>query len=125
MKIKKIFLIVTFISVCIIAAGYGISPYWFTHTLLGIPDISLNLAHIFRAMMCLYVALGVFWLYSAFNDKYRNMAVLTVLVFAAGLMTGRIVSFIVDGMPGPLLVLYFFIELVYVPVAYWVFKQPE
>ena len=125
MEIKKIFLVVTFFSVCVIGAAYGISPSWFTRTLLGIPDISLNLAHIFRAMMCLYIALGVFWLYSAFNDKYRNMAVLTVLIFAAGLASGRIVSFIVDGLPCPLLILYFFIELVYVPIAYWAFKVPE
>ena len=35
------------------------------------------MAHVFRAMTGLYLALGLFWLFAAFNDQYRNAAVLT------------------------------------------------
>jgi hypothetical protein len=125
MKIKKYFLILAFCAVSIIALLYGISPYWFALTFLGVPELDLDLAHILRAVMCLYLALGSFWLFAAFSDAYRNTAVLTTGIFSAGLVIGRIISFFADGPPSPLLVLYIIMEFVLVPVAYWVFRLPE
>ncbi len=125
MKIKKIFLVVTFIAAWLLALLYGFSPQFFLGTLLGVTNVNINLHHLFRAVMCLYFALGLFWLFSAFNAKFRDAAVLSVAFFAGGLMIGRIISFIVDGWPSPLLVSYFFIEVVYLPAAYWVYKLPE
>jgi hypothetical protein len=88
MQIKKAFLIFSFVAVSIFALLYGISPRWFAATFVGITDLNLNVAHIFRATAGLYLALAAFWLYAAFNDKYRNAAILTTLVFAAGLVAG-------------------------------------
>lgn len=51
-----------------------------------ISGCSLDIAHILRAVMGLYLALGAFWLFAAFSDKYRNFAVLSVLLFAGGLV---------------------------------------
>ena len=90
MKIKKLFLIFAFSTVSIIGLLYGISPRWFARTFLNLPEISVDFAHILRALMSLYVALGLFWLFSAFNDKYRNTAVLTTGIFAGGLVIGRL-----------------------------------
>jgi hypothetical protein len=103
MQMKKAFLILAFAIVSIIALLYGISPSWFASTFLGVTDLNLNFAHILRAVMCLYLALGCFWLFSAFSDTLRNTAILTTIVFAGGLVIGRLVSFIVDGQPAPLL----------------------
>ena len=125
MKIKKYFLIVTFFTVLIIALLYGVSPQWFALTFLGMPDLDLNIAHILRAVMGLYIALGLFWLYAAFSDNYRNTAVLTTVIFAGGLVTGRIISFFADGQPSALLLLYIAMELSLVPISYWVFKLPD
>lgn len=75
--------------------------------------------------MCLYLAVGVFWLYSAFSDRYRNTAVLTTVIFSGGLVIGRIGSLLMDGWPKPLLVLYLFLELGLIPVALGIFKLPE
>jgi len=75
--------------------------------------------------MGLYIGLGLFWLFSAFSNKYRNTAVLTSVIFAPGLVSGRIISFFADGQPSPLLVLYIIIEFVLVPISYWVFRLPE
>ncbi len=125
MDIKKYFLILSFLLVSVIAMLYGISPQWFTYTFLGISDLNLNLAHILRAVMCLYISLGLFWLLSAFSQRYRNMAVLTTIIFATGLVVGRVLSFVVDGIPSPLLVFYLVIELIFIPLAYWVFRLPE
>lgn len=124
-NIKKKFLILSFFAVMPIALAYGVSPEWFAAELLGIEVLDLNIAHIFRAIMCLYIALGLFWLYSAFNKDYRNPALVTVMLFAGGLVTGRLISYFVDGTPQPILLLYIGVEFVFVPVAYWVFKQPD
>lgn len=125
MKIKKYFLILAFVAVSVHALLYGISPRWFARTFLSTPAVPLDFAHILRAVMCLYLAFGLFWLFSAFSDKYRNSAVLTIILFAGGLATGRCISFFTDGRPSPLLLLYAAIELISVPIAYWIFKLPD
>jgi len=125
MKIKKVFLIFTFFTVAIIALLYGVSPQWFAETFLGVTDLDLNIAHILRAVMGLYIALGLFWLVAAFSDKYRNTAVLTTVLFAGGLVTGRIISFFADGQPSPLLMLYIVMEFLLVPIAIWIFRLPD
>jgi hypothetical protein len=65
MQIKRAFLILAFVTVAIIALLYGISPAWFAGAFLGVNDLSVNAFHILRAVMCLYLALGCFWLFSA------------------------------------------------------------
>jgi len=125
MIIKKVFLLIACFTVVIIALLYGVSPHWFARLFLGINHVSIEFAHILRSIMGLYLALGLFWLWAAFSDKYRNMAVLTTMIFAGGLVSGRLISVVVDGQPSPVLVLYIILEFVFVPVSYWVFRLPE
>lgn len=125
MKIKKYFLIFASLMVSFIALAYGVSPTWFAHTFLGVDQLDLNLAHILRAVMGLYIALAIFWFISAFSEKNRNIAVLTTLIFAAGLVSGRLLSVVEEGIPSALLSFYIVAELALVPVAYWVYKVPE
>lgn len=58
--LKQTFLVTAFVVVSIIALLYGVSPDWFASTFLGIANLDLNFAHILRAVMCLYLALGLF-----------------------------------------------------------------
>ena len=125
MHLKMAYLIMTSVAVAIIALLYGISPTWYASTFLGITGLNPNIAHILRAVTGLYLALAAFWLYSAFNDKYRNTAVLTTILFAGGLAAGRCASLILDGQPAPVLLLYGAMELAVVLVGYWIFKLPE
>ena len=125
MQIKKAFLIGAFVAVTIIALLYAVSPTWFAATLLGVTDLNLNFAHILRAIGGLYLALAAFWLYAAFNDKYRDAALLTTILFAGGLAAGRSVSLIVDGQPAPALLIYGAMEFAVVLIGYWVFRLPE
>ena len=123
--IKKKFLIFAFLAVVPIALAYGVSPDWFASTFLGIESLDMNIAHILRAVMCLYLGLGLFWLYSAFNENYRNPALVTIIVFTGGLVVGRLISLLADGQPAPVLILYIGLEFVLVPLAFWVLRQPE
>ena len=124
-SIKKYFLIIAFVVVSIIAILYGISPTWFAQTLLNVPAMSVDFDHILRAITGLYLGIGLFWLFSAFNDKHRNTAVLTTAIFAGGLVTGRLISLFADGWPSPILMVYIPLERSLVPVAVWVFRLPE
>jgi len=124
-NMKKYFLLFAFFAVIPIALAYGISPDWFASKFLGIEMLDTNIAHILRAIMCLYLALGLFWLYSAFNESYRNPALLTVILFTGGLVTGRIISYFIDGQPQPILILYIGLEFILLPIAYWVFRLPK
>ena len=92
MQIKRAYLIIACVAVTIFALLYGLSPRWYAATFLQINDLNADVAHILRAITGLYLALAAFWLYSAFNDKYRNTAVLTTILFAGGLAAGRCVS---------------------------------
>lgn len=125
MRIKQAYLILTFFVVAGVAVLYGISPQWFASRFLGVTELDRNLAHILRAVMGLYLGMGLFWLFAASSSRHRNTAVLTTLIFAAGLASGRIISLVTDGLPAPILVAYTVAELVIVPIAYWVYRLPE
>ena len=124
-RIKQAYLILTFFVVAALAALYGISPQWFARTFLGVAELDRNLAHILRAVMGLYLGMGLFWLFAASSSRHRNTAVLTTLIFAAGLASGRIISLFADGLPARLLVCYTVAELVIVPIAFWVYRLPD
>jgi hypothetical protein len=125
MKAKKYFLIFAFVAVSIIALLYGISPDWFAKTFLGVDRLDVDLAHILRAIMGLYLAFGVFWCVSAFDDRLRGVAVLTTVFFSGGLVSGRLLSLAIDGKPSALLIFYMAIEFVLIPVAIYVYNLPD
>ena len=125
MDSKKGFLILAFAMVVVIALLYGIDPPWFARTFLGVTDLCVDFAHILRAVMCLYLALGAFWLFCALSGKHKDTAILTTIVFAGGLVIGRLLSFAVDGLPSPLLIVYAAVECAVIPAAWGVYERPE
>ena len=123
--IKQYFLLFAFVAVSIIALLYGISPNWFAKTFLGLDQIDTNIAHILRAVMGLYLAFGVFWCFAAFRKNLRDPAILTTIVFSAGLVSGRIISLSIEGAPSPLLVFYMAIEFALIPTATYIYRLPD
>jgi hypothetical protein len=59
------------------------------------------------------------------SGKHKNTAILTTIVFAGGLVIGRLVSFAVDGLPSALLIFYAAVECAVIPVAWWVYERPR
>ena len=125
MNLKRYFLLFASSTVSIIALLYGVSPSWFARTFLAITNLDAGVAHILRAIMGLYLAFGLFWSIAAFNAKFRDAAILTTIFFSGGLVSGRLLSLGIEGMPAPLLCLYLFMELGLVPVALWVYRLPD
>ena len=124
MQLKKVLLVFSFGTICVIALLYGISPQWFFDTfLVTSQEPSIDQSHILRAVMMLYIALGLFWLYCAFSDRYRDAGIIVLAVFCGGLVAGRVLSVIFDGIPSPILILYIFMELSLVPVCIWLMRR--
>ena len=124
MQLKKVLLFFSFITICVIALLYGISPQWFFDTfLVTSQEPSIDQSHILRAIMMLYIALGLFWLCCAFSDRYRDAGIIVLAVFCGGLVAGRVLSVIVDGIPSSILILYIFMELSLVPVCIWLMRR--
>ena len=124
MNLKKLLLIFATGTIMVIALLYGVSPQWFFESfLVESQKPTLDQSHILRAVMGLYLALGGFWLYCAFSDKFRDAGVIVLAVFCGGLVAGRILSVIVDGMPSPILCVYIAMELGMVPICIWLLKR--
>ena len=123
--LKSGFLIFAALIVILIALAYGINPAWFVATFLHGSMVDTNWAHLLRAVMGLYIFMGIFWLYAARHPDLRNTALLTTIVFAGVLVSGRILSLMTDGLPSPLLLFYLASEGVLIPIAIAIYRLPE
>ncbi|CAA0121127.1 Uncharacterised protein [Halioglobus japonicus] len=117
MSKESIFLLIAAAGLTPIALAYGLVPAVTAPMLYDVDIDSINIAHIFRAVMGLYLAMVVFWILGATREPLRFAALCSVVVFMAGLALGRVVSLVVDGMPGVLLVIYLLLEIGFAFVA--------
>jgi hypothetical protein len=118
----RAYLIFCAVGLVPIALGYGAMPSVTLDALFSITVDTINLAHIMRAVMGLYLGMVVFWLWGAFKPAMTGPALAGCAVFMLGLAAGRILSFIVDGMPHWLLVVYATLEIVLGLVAVMLYK---
>jgi hypothetical protein len=95
-----------------IALSYGIDPNRILPIFLQINPIGGDLLHVFRAIMGLYLATIVLWLLGAIRGgALMRTALVSEIVFMAGLATGRLLSLLLDGWPSTMLVVYTVAEL--------------
>ena len=114
---SRAFLIFCAVGLVPIALGYGAKPSVTLDALFGIKVDTTNLTHILRAVMGLYLGMVVFWLFGAFRKSMEEPALAACAVFMLGLAAGRILSFILDGMPHWLLIVYAVLEVVLGAIA--------
>ena len=105
------FLVIAAAGLTPIALAYGAMPSASVPALYGVAVDNVSAAHIFRAVMGLYLAMAVFWLVGARRETLRLPALYSVIVFMLGLAAGRAFSLVVDGMPSPLLFVYLLLEI--------------
>jgi hypothetical protein len=106
------FLIFCAVGLVPIALGYGAKPSVALDSLFGIKVDTTNLTHIMRAVMGLYFGMVVLWLWGAFRRSMAGPALVACAVFMLGLAAGRLLSFILDGLPHWLLIVYAALEIV-------------
>lgn len=112
MNLSKAFLLFAAFGLTPIALGYGAAPDVSLQWLFGIDASATNLSHIFRAVMGLYLALVIFWVFGAMNSRIQLPALWSLTVFMFGLASGRILSLVLDGFPHPLLFVYLVLEVI-------------
>jgi hypothetical protein len=119
---NRAFLIFCAVGLVPIALGYGAKPSVSLDMLFGITVDTTNLTHIMRAVMGLYFGMVVIWVWGALCKKMTAAALVSCAVFMLGLAAGRILSFIIDGMPHWLLIVYAVLEVVLGLIAVMLYK---
>ena len=110
-NLQKTLLLIAAIGLIPVAFSYGLIPEKSMGYLYDISVSEINLTHILRAVMGLYLAMVLFWFIGAFNTQLRQAAIYSLIIFMLGLAFGRIISLIVDGVPNSLLLIYLALEL--------------
>ena len=118
----RFFLIFCAVGLVPIALGYGAKPSVTLDVLFGVKVDTTNLTHIMRAVMGLYLGMVVLWLWGAFRKSMEGPALVACAVFMLGLAAGRILSFVVDGLPHWLLIVYAALEIVLGLIAIIIYR---
>ena len=117
---KNLHLTVSILLIIPIALAYGLYPQVILPFLFDFKVDTINLAGIFRAMMGLYLGMSVIWIMGIIRSKFWVTATITNITFMGGLMLGRLVSLVLDGVPGIYFLIGFVLELV---LALWGLKN--
>ena len=99
---KHTHLLISTIIVIPIALVYGIFPKSVLPQLLDFTVGTTDLSNVFRATMCLYLAFASLWILGTVKPNYWKAATISNMLFMFGLAFGRMMSFILDGLPSTL-----------------------
>lgn len=113
MSTDRLFLLIASLGLMPIALSYGADPATILTYLYGFSVESVNLTHIFRAVMGLYLAMIVFWISGFIWQSMRTPAMWSAVFFMYGLAAGRALSIVLDGVPNWLLVVYLLAEIAF------------
>lgn len=121
-RFTRSFLIFCAVGLVPIALGYGAKPSVSLEALFGVTVDTINLTHILRAVMGLYLGMVVIWLWGAFDKSLTQTALVCCAVFMLGLAAGRLLSFMLDGLPHWLLIVYALLEVLLGIVAIHLYR---
>lgn len=94
---KYLQLVLSGIVVIIAGLVYGGYPTVLIPMILDFEVQSLELKNMLRAVMGIYMGIGIFWLLGASNPKLWYAATLCNILFMGGISFGRIISTLFDG----------------------------
>ena len=117
--INKIHLIISVLVVIPIAFIYGFYPDFQFNIILN----TIDEYNVFKTIMCLYIGFSILWSLGIFKPNYLKIALITNLVFMLSLGFGRLLSFILDGMPTNIYLFGAFAELLLGFYGIWVLKK--
>ena len=94
---KYLQLLLSGIVVIIAGLVYGGYPSVLMPMILDFEVESLELKNMLRAVMGIYLGIGIFWLIGASNPKFWYAATLCNILFMGGISSGRMISTLFDG----------------------------
>jgi hypothetical protein len=101
MILKNLHLIISVLIVIPAALFYGLFPNETATILFDFEVQSTDLKNVFRAILGLYLAFSTFWIMGILKPDFWKMATLSNFIFMIGLVAGRMLSMILDGIPSP------------------------
>ena len=107
----RLYLLVSAAGLTAVALSYGVAPATVLPKLLDLTVEGIDLIHVFRMIMGLYLGMIVLWVLGAFRPSLTRAAVIAEIAFMSGLAVGRVLSIVVDGMPSIALVGYTGVEI--------------
>lgn len=96
-KIKSLHLGLSATVVFVAALIYGANPNKILPLFFEFDVKNLELKNIFRAIMGLYLGFAIYWIIGIKKNEYWRSATISNIIFMGGLVFGRIVSTIFDG----------------------------
>ncbi|MFZ4635608.1 MAG: DUF4345 domain-containing protein [Saprospiraceae bacterium] len=96
---RNLHLGITSIAIGFVGLTYGIYPGKVLPLLFTFKVESVDLNHVFRAIMGLYVGFATYWIIGIFKFEHWRNATLSSVIFMGGLAFGRLVSITIDGLP--------------------------
>ncbi len=115
-RAKNFHLILSTIFIIPVAFVYGLYPQKILPLLFDFTVSGTDLSNIFRAIMGLYLAMGILWIIGTVKPNFWRTATIANILFMSGLAFGRMFSMTLDGPPS----IYFSIGLlVEVLLAVW------
>jgi Domain of unknown function (DUF4345) len=98
---KNLHLIISVLIVIPAALFYGLFPNETLPVLFDFEVQSTDLKNVFRAILGLYLAFSALWVLGILKSDIWKMATLSNFIFMIGLVSGRMLSMILDGIPSP------------------------
>ncbi|WP_413513126.1 DUF4345 domain-containing protein [Myroides odoratus] len=98
-KFKNLHLTSSVVMLSIIALVYGFFPHKIIPVLGEFNPVSNDLKNVFKAIMGLYLSIAIFWTFGIIKPQLWYGATLVNILFMFGLASGRILSFLIDGLP--------------------------
>ena len=112
-KFKNLHLAFASFIVMVVGLAYGINPTRIMSFFFDFNVESVDLSHLLRAIMGLYLALGVYWILGIFKPEHWRGATITCTIFMGGLAVGRMISLIIDGIPSITFSIGMILEIVF------------
>jgi len=117
MSFKGFVLISAALGVGAIGTGYLISPQYML-AFYSVTLDSINEASIIRSVYGgLFLGFAVLFLAGALKQEYSRPALLALLAFMGGFAVGRVISLLADGVPSPLVLGLFGLEVTFASAA--------
>ena len=122
---QNLHLILSVLIVIPAALLYGLSPNDTLPLLFDFEVQTTDLKNIFRAILGLYLAFAVIWILGIFRDDCWKIATVSNFVFMFGLVFGRMLSIILDGIPSPAFAIGIIGELILGLFAFYQYRKYE
>lgn len=122
-KLKNLHLIISAAVVIPVAFVYGSGNENIFSYFFDFRPTTTDMNNIFRAIMCLYLAMAVLWISGIFYPKHWTMATISNGLFMVALALGRLISLAFDGIPSVILIIGLFGESILAVLAWWNFRK--